>query len=160
MAGRWWNQGHMTSVVKPFMSVVRAAGEKGLMNTFLEMRMLKYSFPGLAECVGEDHLGNKYYYNENIPVGRNRFVVFKNMQYGEFGWDATQVPVEWHAWLHGMTDDLPSEKPQLPKIFKADHTELRISNLGTKASYLPDAHFLKDKPLDKVYERWGAIKEE
>uniref|UniRef100_A0A068WAW4 NADH dehydrogenase [ubiquinone] 1 alpha subcomplex subunit 12 n=1 Tax=Echinococcus granulosus TaxID=6210 RepID=A0A068WAW4_ECHGR len=59
--------------------------------------------------VGEDYLGNKYYKNDRYFLGRNRWVVYGN----RFGWDyeGSQIPPEWHRWLHYMTDETPIQNP-------------------------------------------------
>ncbi|VDQ14608.1 unnamed protein product [Trichobilharzia regenti] len=80
--------------------------------------------------VGTDKFGNKYYENNKYFVGRNRWVVYSN----RFGWDyeGSQVPPEWHRWLHYMTDENPVSHPPM-KVF---HTKL-ISKINNKryASY-------------------------
>ncbi|KAJ3055063.1 hypothetical protein HK097_011626 [Rhizophlyctis rosea] len=65
----------------------------------------------VGKHVGTDYLGNEYYENRDDIVLRDRWVLFKKWNY-----DATQVPPEWHQWLHKITDDVPSEKT-LPKQF-------------------------------------------
>ncbi|VDN97007.1 unnamed protein product [Rodentolepis nana] len=71
--------------------------------------------------VGEDYLGNKYYENNRYFIGRNRWVIYGN----RFGWDyeASQVPPEWHRWLHNMTDETPITNPPERKPWMLDHQE-------------------------------------
>ncbi|KAM3179075.1 hypothetical protein ACTXT7_001295 [Hymenolepis weldensis] len=59
--------------------------------------------------VGEDYLG------------RNRWVIYGN----RFGWDyeASQIPPEWHRWLHNMTDETPIAHPPERKPWMLDHQE-------------------------------------
>ncbi|KAJ3041940.1 hypothetical protein HDV00_008449 [Rhizophlyctis rosea] len=67
--------------------------------------------PRVGKLVGTDYNGNEYYENRDDIVLRDRWVLYKKWNY-----DATQVPPEWHQWLHKITDDVPSEKT-LPKSF-------------------------------------------
>lgn len=61
------------------------------------------------------YLGNKYYINHDYPVPRNRWVVFSEKTF-EHTWDfdASDVPAEWHRWLHYMTDDPPTADGVMP----------------------------------------------
>lgn len=52
---------------------------------------------------------------------RNRWV-----QYAEPNWfimksDASDIPAEWHAWMHYMTDDTPVTKPPADRKFHMEH---------------------------------------
>jgi NADH:ubiquinone oxidoreductase subunit len=66
--------------------------------------------------VGTDSQGNVYYRDR---AEDRRWVIYN----GEV--EATRIPPEWHAWLHGLTDEPPSvaplpvqpwEKPHLPNL--------------------------------------------
>ena len=52
-----------------------------------------------GEQVGEDGLGNRYFRSRD---GKRRWVLYKGSN------DASRVPPEWHGWLHGTFDELPS----------------------------------------------------
>ncbi|PWZ55755.1 putative NADH dehydrogenase [ubiquinone] 1 alpha subcomplex subunit 12 [Zea mays] len=54
-----------------------------------------------ATLVGVDKFGNKYYEKlHDTQYGRHRWV-----EYAEKGrYNASQVPAEWHGWLHHITD--------------------------------------------------------
>ncbi|KAM7540575.1 hypothetical protein Aperf_G00000023337 [Anoplocephala perfoliata] len=71
--------------------------------------------------VGEDYLGNKYFENNRYFLGRNRWVIYGN----RFGWDyeASQIPPEWHRWLHYMTDETPISHPPNRQPWMKDHEE-------------------------------------
>lgn len=74
-----------------------------------------------GELVGEDKFGNKYYKDDSQFMARNRWVVYDEKQWLDY--DASQVPPEWHRWLHHMTDDPPTLKPPTPRKFILDHKE-------------------------------------
>lgn len=48
--------------------------------------------------VGEDKLGNKYFEDNSYFMPRNRWVQYNEKVWLDF--DASQVPPEWHRWLH------------------------------------------------------------
>ena len=55
-----------------------------------------------GERVGEDGLGNVYYRERN---GTRRWVIYKDLS------EASQIPPGWHAWIHFITDEPPSDCP-------------------------------------------------
>ena len=77
--------------------------------------------------VGEDKFGNKYYENLEYFFGRDRFVFYARKDF-----DGSQVPAEWHCWLHHMTDKVPGSEPD--KKFLLDHRE---NKTGTTQEYVP-----------------------
>jgi len=85
-----------------------------------------------GKLVGVDKYGNKYYENDKYMFARNRWVVYA----GHFGLDynASQVPPEWHRWLHHIGDNAPTVEPFERKRWEIDHEE----NLtGTAGIYVP-----------------------
>ncbi|CAI2173667.1 16577_t:CDS:2 [Funneliformis geosporum] len=66
--------------------------------------------------VGIDQFGNKYYENieeffELLSEGRDRWVDYAK-HYG----DASQIPPEWHSWMHKITELPPTmDPPPRPK---------------------------------------------
>ena len=66
--------------------------------------MLTLSQPKVGKLVGTDAQGNEYYENRNEINFRDRWVL-----YSKWNFDASQIPVEWHAWMTHMTDQVPSE---------------------------------------------------
>lgn len=101
--------------------------------------------------VGADQFGNKYY--EGKPRAgykhTRRWVTYSKDD------NASEVPPEWHGWLHHQTDDLPDpEKPS----FRQDWQKPYISNrTGTLQAYRPPGHILKGGKRDKAsgdYEAW------
>ncbi|KAK7470991.1 hypothetical protein VKT23_002404 [Stygiomarasmius scandens] len=73
-------------------------------------RQLQYIGDAKAgRFVGKDQFGNRYYENmnaeEEIP-GRHRWV-----DYAQHNFNATQVPPEWHSWIHHIRKDPPHEDP-------------------------------------------------
>ena len=84
----------------------------------------------VGTLIGEDTAGNKYYENLRYQFGRHRFVDYKDKQY----FDASQVPPEWHRWLHYMTDDPPTEVAPAQRKFHAEH---KPNLTGTDGDYIP-----------------------
>ncbi|GIY06457.1 probable NADH dehydrogenase 1 alpha subcomplex subunit 12 [Caerostris extrusa] len=82
--------------------------------------------------VGTDKFGNKYYENKMHFYSRNRWVDYTeavNLDY-----DGSQVPPEWHRWLHHMTDDPPTIKKPVDHKWIMDHTP---NMSGTDKAYMP-----------------------
>jgi NADH:ubiquinone oxidoreductase subunit len=84
-----------------------------------------------GSCVGRDEFGNKYY------RGKTR----KSSQPKESRWviyardiEASQVPPQWHGWLHHQTDELPAEAERFRQPWQKPHQQ----NLtGTPQAYFP-----------------------
>ncbi|MGB3802780.1 MAG: NADH:ubiquinone oxidoreductase subunit NDUFA12, partial [Sphingopyxis granuli] len=74
-----------------------------------------------GEKVGEDSLGNRYY---RARKGNRRWVIYNGSN------DASRVPPEWHGWLHGTLDDLPSEALPAPRPWQAEPTPNLTGSLG------------------------------
>lgn len=104
---------------------VREVG--GIRNSFWTLLRLRDLRAGAL--VGTDEFGNKYYENKDYFFGRDRWVYYARRDY-----DASQVPSEWHCWLHHITDHTPVVMPPEPKKFFLQHQE----NLsGSKEEYVP-----------------------
>ncbi|XP_013384132.1 NADH dehydrogenase [ubiquinone] 1 alpha subcomplex subunit 12 [Lingula anatina] len=102
----------------------------GLTRTVVQLyRMdnVKYGF-----FVGEDKYGNKYWQNDFYFFGSNRWVEY-SPQVG-MRIDASQIPAEWHRWLHYVTDIPPSEEPPVQHRWMADHEQ---NPTGTGSRYIP-----------------------
>ncbi|XP_065911727.1 NADH dehydrogenase [ubiquinone] 1 alpha subcomplex subunit 12-like isoform X2 [Dysidea avara] len=85
----------------------------------------------IGELVGTDSVGNKYYQNNNYFFGRNRWVFYAKKR-GEY--DASDVPAEWHGWLHYTTDDPPTLKPPTQRKFLSEHI---ANKTGSNEAYVP-----------------------
>lgn len=99
-----------------------------------------------GEYVGHDQFDNKYY-RKKARKGYNherRFIVYKsgNMQ-------ASEVPAEFHGWLHHQNDQFPNlNRQSFRKPWQKPHTP----NLtGTTLAYRPDKRRAK---VTGDYEPW------
>ena len=82
--------------------------------------------------IGIDKYGNKYYQNKAYFYGRSRWVVYTESVYLDY--DGSQVPAEWHNWLHYMCDDPPTQNPRVNYPWMVDHKQ----NLsGSNKQYVP-----------------------
>jgi len=80
-----------------------------------------------GQKVGEDQFGNAYFRSSRRRTGdrEERWVLYS----GEV--EASNVPAEWHAWLHHTTDE-PIDSP------KNSWQKIHLSNkTGTISSYKP-----------------------
>ena len=82
-----------------------------------------------GKAVGEDDFGNQYF--ESNKSGVRRWVLYHTRN------DASEVPPEWHGWLHHQTDALPERINPLRRPWQRKY----VSNMsGTDAAYLPPGH--------------------
>jgi len=111
-----------------FRHAIRQHG--GLWGSFLQLFRtdeLKW-----GTLMGEDKYGNKYYENKLYFVGRSRWVDYSP----KAGWDydGSQVPADWHRWLHYIGDEPPTTAALSDYKWQIDHKE----NLtGTAQKYVP-----------------------
>lgn len=86
--------------------------------------------------VGTDSTGNRYYV-QNSGVGPlgvpRRWVVYKTMA------EPSQVPPEWHGWLHYTVDTPPTAEDYIAKPWQLPH---RMNMTGTPAAYRPSGSIL------------------
>jgi len=74
---------------------------------------------------------------DSFSLGRHRHVVYADTK----DWDASTVPPEWHAWLHHMSDDVPTVVKPVKPVYKMDHIPMRPSHYGSDANYNPPGHW-------------------
>lgn len=104
-----------------------------------------------GKFVGQDSLGNKYYTAKPRPGYKRerRFVMYKGAP------DASNIPPEWHGWLHHQSDVIPSDDQE---SFRRSWQKPHVPNLtGTDQAYRPPGHILEGGVRDKAtgdYEAW------
>jgi NADH:ubiquinone oxidoreductase subunit len=99
-------------------------------------------------AVGKDSLGNRYFQTRAAPKGTRprRWVVYAGPA------DASVIGPEWHAWLHGLTDQVLPESGRRPwqKPHQANLT-------GTPSGYRPAGHDYEGGERAKAsadYQSW------
>ena len=104
-----------------------------------------------AKRVGTDSLGNKYY-RAKPRYGykrERRWVIYKGAP------EASNVPPEWHGWLHYQTDVVPDgSAPSFRRSWQKPH---QPNLTGTNKAYRPPGHLLEGGKRDKAtgdYEAW------
>jgi len=98
--------------------------------------------------VGTDSAGNIYYQERKPRAGlRNRrWVAYAGAP------EASEVPPEWHAWLHYTTDAPLTERARQP--WQKPHL---ANATGTPLSYRPPGHDYQGGKRDRAtgdYEAW------
>lgn len=86
--------------------------------------------------VGTDEFGNRYYIQRSGvgPMGvPRRWVVYPNLS------EASQVPPDWHGWLHYTVDALPTEGNYQPRPWQQPH---QMNMTGTAAAYRPQGSII------------------
>jgi NADH:ubiquinone oxidoreductase subunit len=88
-----------------------------------------------GEKVGTDVFGNSYFrakkpYPKGHPFAgkERRWVIYAGSN------DASNVPAEWHGWLHGSLAGVPESNLPPARIWEADYTP---NATGTVRAYRP-----------------------
>ncbi|CAN0887783.1 Probable NADH dehydrogenase [ubiquinone] 1 alpha subcomplex subunit 12 [Linum grandiflorum] len=158
----------MAAVVKAVVNSIKEKGiggflrevrSEGYLKCILDGNLLQTKIHNIgATVVGVDKFGNKYYEKlGDTQYGRHRWV-----EYAEKGrYNASQVPPEWHGWLHFVTDHTGDELLMLkPQRYGVDHKE-NVSGQGSDQIYHSKGHALN--PLQKNwtrYQSWEPAKKE
>lgn len=104
-----------------------------------------------GKLVGEDEFGNRYFLQRKGlgPLGvPARWVIYKNLS------EASQVPPDWHGWLHHTVDELPTSVPYQPKPWQKPH---QMNMTGTAAAYRPEGSIIgagKRAKTTADYQSW------
>lgn len=97
-----------------------------------------------GEQAGSDSLGNVYYRSKD---GR-RWVIYSGSN------DASRIPPEWYAWMHGQIDDVPDKAlPPPPPFLRAPTGNIT----GTAEAYRPTGAMEKGgrrQAASGDYEAW------
>ncbi len=108
--------------------------------------------------LGKDEFGNKYYqgrkavqnWQGGATATNRRWVIYKTRA------DGSEVPPEFHGWLHHQTDVFPSNENT--SRFRRRWQKPYVPNMtGTNAAYLPPGHQLSSANRAKAtgdYQAW------
>jgi len=103
-----------------------------------------------GDLKGVDNAGNQYYENLSYTPGRQRFVIYAKRDF-----DASQVPPEWHHWLHQITDKTPVEEPVVAAPWQLRHQQHRLSQYGISGNYAPPGAYARADPKSpSTYNVW------
>lgn len=103
-----------------------------------------------AANVGTDTYGNRYYRAKPRKgyARERRWVIYKDVP------EASNVPPEWHGWLHHQTDTVPEANAGYRRVWQKPH---QPNLTGTNLAYRPPGHVLARGRRDKAtgdYEAW------
>jgi NADH:ubiquinone oxidoreductase subunit len=95
-----------------------------------------------GRLVGKDEFGNCYYVQTKGvgPLGRpRRWVIYAKEA------EPSQVPPDWHGWLHYTVDTPPTEEAYQPRPWQKRH---QMNLTGTPLAYRPRGSILAtgDRP--------------
>ena len=94
-----------------------------------------------GKYVGKDEFGNKYYSNSK----GKRWVIYKSYV------EASNIPPEWHSWMHFLVRNVPSETKK--KYFWQKKHEGNLT--GTKKAHKPEGSLSSNsQKITKKYETW------
>lgn len=138
-----------------FIESIAARGPFETVKRFLQMNEAR----SRGVFKGTDLYGNNYYEDLDAIFGRQRLVVFK--KFTPQGGDASEIPAEWHGWLHHMVDEVPTEMPPSPVAYKVRHRKM-ASEFGESDNHLPPGHYRRQDPnfTTATYEGWRPGKQQ
>lgn len=100
-----------------------------------------------GRLVGEDEFGNRYYESKREP--RRRWVIYAGNN------DASNVPADWHGWLHQTVDEIPEQALPPRREWEADY----VPNLtGSAGAYRPAGALDRREARARAggdYEAWS-----
>lgn len=86
-----------------FLKAFKEFGPVGTFWKLFQMRTLKF-----GTLMGVDQMGNKYYENTEYPYPQHRWVEYAGNP-AFYDSDPSNIPAEWHGWLHNTTNDVPTD---------------------------------------------------
>jgi len=106
-----------------------------------------------AKKMGKDPLGNIYYTAKARPGYKRerRWVMYNGKP------EASNVPPEWHGWLHHQTDIFPSIESKGITYRRPWQKPHRPNMTGTNKAYHPPGSLLSEGTRPKTtgdYEAW------
>ncbi|KAI3856093.1 hypothetical protein MKW98_030921 [Papaver atlanticum] len=141
---------------KGIRNVAREIKEAGFLNCLPDGNLLQIKIHNIgATLVGVDKFGNKYYQNMDNQYGRHRWV-----EYGDKKrYNASQVPPEWHGWLHHITDHTGDELLMLkPQRYGIEHKQ-NYTGEGDEYIYHSKGHSLNPGQRNWTrYQPWEPTK--
>ncbi len=97
--------------------------------------------------VAEDPFGNRYFESKTEP--RRRWVIYSGNN------DASNVPPEWHGWLHHTMEELPDESLPPVRPWASDYSP---NFTGSDGAYRPAGALESNRPRASAsgdYEAWS-----
>ncbi|MGQ0457744.1 MAG: NADH:ubiquinone oxidoreductase subunit NDUFA12 [Hyphomicrobium sp.] len=104
-----------------------------------------------GKLVGTDDFGNRYYLQKSGvgPLGvPARWVIYRDLS------EASQVPPEWHGWLHHTVDAPPTDETYRAHPWEKPH---QANLTGTPRAYRPKGSILSSgarQPSSGDYKPW------
>ncbi len=110
-----------------------------VLGTLSQIHIKWLTFVTGAKYIGTDGFGNNYFELQSASAKASaghrlrRWVMYKGYV------DASEVPPEWHAWLHHQSDIVPQKINQLRRAWQKPY----VANMtGSTGAYLPPGHQL------------------
>ncbi|KAK3157270.1 hypothetical protein QOZ80_2AG0118560 [Eleusine coracana subsp. coracana] len=143
---------------KGLSNFIRDVREEGYFKCLLDGNLLQTKIHGIgAILVGVDKFGNKYYEKlHDTQYGRHRWV-----EYADKGrYNASQVPPEWHGWLHFITDSTGDQLLERKTArYLVEHKQ-NFTGEGEELIYHSKGHALNPGQRDWTrYQPWEPKKE-
>ena len=116
---------------------------------YLATKLYSYFF---GKYVGQDQFGNRYYY---LPAKKTRSTEKRWVVYNGLV-EASKIPSAWHAWLHHVSNQLPTQETAEKYPWQKAH---QPNYTGTKQAYHPQGSQPLKKIKAKHYQSWQPKKQ-
>ncbi|TPX31280.1 hypothetical protein SeMB42_g07781 [Synchytrium endobioticum] len=136
--------------VNAFTAQWQAYRAHGLKKMLYQMLIMDYARAGTL--VGKDVFGNEYYQDKQDMNNRDRWVM-----YSKWNYDASQIPAEWHAWMHHSIDEPPTQVLPPSPIFQEPFKENLTGTRSAFKTYSTTTHKIHPwQPSVKARQADGA----
>jgi len=102
------------NVLRTIYQSVNAWGAKKTFQRAISLGDIKF-----GNQVGTDRFGNEYFHNPEYAWCHSRWVIYNSAPVQNLdGWNTgfgcpSQIPPEWHSWIHYTVDELPQSGDQV-----------------------------------------------
>mmetsp|Transcript_1238 Transcript_1238/g.2173 ORF Transcript_1238/g.2173 Transcript_1238/m.2173 type:complete len:155 (+) Transcript_1238:54-518(+) len=121
-----------------------------------ELRQTKHLRLG-GQLKGTDKFGNQYFEDKTAAMVRDRWILYKDPK----NYDATQIPPEWHQWLHNVSDALPPTLEKDKPFFSGEYEAHKTGGMYQaefETAYAPH-NFLFSKEYKNNYTSKDPVEE-
>jgi NADH:ubiquinone oxidoreductase subunit len=119
--------------MKHWIHSLQTLGLRGTARRLYQFRDIKF-----GTYVGSDEHGNKYFEDNSLPSGQNRWIEPKEFDVGSLQ-DASMVSPTWHGWLHYTTDRVP--------VTPAQGTGRSLTDAPADSAALAKDHYNREHQL-------------
>jgi len=135
--------------LKSKISLIQDFKQMGVWETLKKVYQLREAWweKGNKILVGSDKYGNKYWETtEPTELNRGRWVEFAGKK--DKIYDASDIPAEWHMWIHRLRDEPPTPEESARKGFGVRPEHERNWTGNPQKRHYPPGHFFNPEHRD------------